>query len=637
MSFRLKIILGVAAIEILLLSLLVFSGMHYLSNSNKEQLYNRAYTSAHLFATMTADAVVAMDLATLDELVKKTAANTGIVYIRVRHSNGTVLAEKGDIAALQRPFKADIDIGDVKDSTFDVAHEIIINGKSYGRVELGWSIRFYEKLLNEAASYMMGVALIEVVLVGVFGFILGRILTIQLISLQQGARKVADGELGYTIQVRGNDELADTAMSFNAMSCALRDYAADLRKARDFAEVRRMRAENLLQKAVDSLPHGVVITDKNNQIMHINQAFADIYSIRAEDMARMETCDDIRQALSQDGENAYVCMTTSTAESIPMTRLPSGRCILHSYQPLSSGGAVWVDTDITQLVEAEERNRKLELELLQVQKMESIGTLAGGIAHEINTPIQYIGDNLRFISSSIDEILNLLTSYERMAGDAGEGDAPSTFMQRWKEQAENADLEFIRTEIPTAVGQSIQGVEQVSKIVLAMKEFAHPSSKEKSLVDINHVIERSLTICRNEFKAVANIELNLAEGLSPVLAHESDLNQVILNLIINAAYAIREKGQDMGQIDVTTQQLPGAVALTVKDDGCGIPKGIIGRIFDPFFTTKDVGKGSGQGLAICYDIIVNKHGGRIDVQSTPGEGSIFQIVLPVSSEEPESA
>ena len=199
MSFRLKIILGVALIEILLLSLLIFSSMRYLSNSNKEQLYNRAHTSAQLFATMATDATLAMDLATLDALTAKTASNPGITYVRVRHPSGKTLSERGDAEALRKPFQADARIDDVgDDQTFDVAQEISVNGKNFGRVELGMSISSFEKLLNEAAGYMAGVALVEIVLVGIFGFILGRILTTQLIALQLGARKVAAGELGYT-------------------------------------------------------------------------------------------------------------------------------------------------------------------------------------------------------------------------------------------------------------------------------------------------------------------------------------------------------------------------------------------------------------------------------------------------------
>jgi signal transduction histidine kinase len=163
-----------------------------------------------------------------------------------------------------------------------------------------------------------------------------------------------------------------------------------------------------------------------------------------------------------------------------------------------------------------------------------------------------------------------------------------------------------------------------------MREFSHPSSKEKTAVDINRIVERSLVICKNEWRSVARVELHLAEDIPPFPAHESDLNQVVLNLTVNAAHAIAEKTEEAGRIDVTTRSLPDSVSLTVRDNGCGIPESIIERIFDPFFTTKDVGKGSGQGLAICYDIVVNKHGGRIDVQSNPGEGTTFQILLPAT-------
>lgn len=631
MSYRLKIILGVASIEILLLSLLVFSSMRYLSNSNKEQLYERAHTSAQLFATMATDATLAMDLATLDELTAKTASNPGIVYVRVRHPSGRVLSERGDPASLRQPFQPDSDINAVgPDQTFDVAQEILVNNKSFGRIELGLSIKAFENLLSEAARYMSVVALIEIGLVGIFGFLLGRVLTTQLFALQKAARKVAEGELGYTVQVRGRDELADTALSFNAMSCALRDYAQDLKRARDQAEAKRLRAESLLQTAVESLPQGVVITDKNDRVMHLNQAFVDIYEITDEDLRNIQTCADVHRILQLVDNDAYICNPQSTQESVPTTMLSNGRYILHGYQALSIGGAVWVVTDITRLIEAEERSRKLERELLQSQKMESIGTLAGGIAHEINTPIQYIGDNLNFVGSSIDDIMELLNGYETLVKDAGVGSLSESLIEQCRTRGENADIEFLRDELPKAVAQAIEGVQQVSNIVLAMKEFSHPSTKEKSPVDINRIVERALVICRNEWKSLAQMELHLAEDIPPFPAHESDLNQVVLNLIVNAAHAIADTAQGQGRIDVTTKCLPEGVTLVVQDNGCGIPDNIIKRIYDPFFTTKGVGKGSGQGLAICYDFVVNKHGGQIEVQSTPGEGTRFQVTLPVN-------
>ncbi len=633
MSFRLKIIFGVAAIEILLLSLLVFSGIRYLANSNEEQLRDRARTSAQLFATMTTDAVVAMDLANLDELASKAVTNPGIVYLRVRHANGTVLAEKGDKIPLQHKFQADSDISDVKDGTFDVAQDIMIHAKYYGRVELGWSTGFYQSLIGEASRYMLSVALIEVILVGIFGLLLGRILTAQLISLQRGARKVAEGELGYTINVKGNDELADTALSFNAMSEALQRYAAELKEARKKAERKQARAENLLQKAVESLPHGVVICDKNDQIMHINEAFMEMYAIGAEELTYLKTCSDVQQILpfSQDlDKEDTVCLPGQTSECVPITKLPDGRWVLHSYQAIESGGAIWVDTDVSQFVEAEERNRKLERELLHGQKMESIGVLAGGIAHEINTPIQYITDNLHFINESMDEVMVLLGDYETLAGELEQRGVSTERIQQVRATIENADLDFLLKEVPSAVEQSIDGINRVAKIIVAMKEFAHPSAKEKGAVDLNTVVERALTIGRNEYKSVAEIDLHLAKDLPAIIAHEGDLNQVLLNLIVNAAHAVANNDRSTGGlITISTEQVAEDVVLTIDDNGSGIPKEIVARIFDPFFTTKEVGKGSGQGLAICYDIVVNKHGGKIEVRSFPGKGSTFQIRLPI--------
>ncbi|MCW9045852.1 MAG: HAMP domain-containing protein, partial [Alphaproteobacteria bacterium] len=254
MSFRLKTILGIAFIEIVLLSLLVFSSMQYLKSSNEEQLVNRAKTSAQLFATMTADAVIATDLATLDELMAKTITNPDITYIRARNADGFVLSQSGDKEALGRDFIADKNIEDAHlDKTFDVRHEISLANEVFGYIELGVSTQTLEELLQKAEQRMFGVAAIEILLVGVFGFILGGILTRQLKSLQIGAKQVAKGKLGHTITVRGKDELADTAESFNEMSRALETYAVELKEARDHAIQKRALAESILEDAVESL------------------------------------------------------------------------------------------------------------------------------------------------------------------------------------------------------------------------------------------------------------------------------------------------------------------------------------------------------------------------------------------------
>lgn len=240
MSFRLKTILGIAGIEILLLSILVVSGLNYLRVTNEQQLFTRAQTTARLFAAMTSDAVVALDLATLDVLVQQTSNNPDVAYLRIRNRSGNVLVENGDPDILAAPFVEDGGIAAARsDQRVDIAHAIDVGGTNFGRVELGISTESLDVTLADATRWMLGIAGIEILLVGFFSYALGGILTRQLCALRKGARLVAEGNFGYLIAARGNDELADTAYSFNRMSCALAKYAADLEAAKEDAEAGR--------------------------------------------------------------------------------------------------------------------------------------------------------------------------------------------------------------------------------------------------------------------------------------------------------------------------------------------------------------------------------------------------------------
>lgn len=655
MSFRLKTILGIALIELLLLSVLIVSGLGYLRGSNEQQLIDRAQTTAQLFATMTSDAVVATDLATLDVLVGQTVTNPGIVYVRVRHAGGAVLAEAGDPEALSDEFAPDASIEEAsRDMRFDVRHAIDVAGTTFGQVEIGMDTAPLSVILAGATRWMLTVAALEIVLVGVFGYLLGRMLTRQLSSLQAGAKRVAEGQFGHEIDVKGRDELADTATSFNQMSAALKTFAADLDAARRRAEEGRVQAENVLQDAVESLSQGVLIIDRDENVLHLNSAYAQFYLGVGDVLATADTLTavaNITQPLvdAEDvPEDAERSADKALSEDAPApsrlerlrgagacdnwtSRLANGRQLLHSRRPLEGGGFVFVETDVTALYEAHERSRKLEIELLQSQKLEALGTLAGGIAHEINTPIQYIGDNLSFFKESVDDLFGVVDQQRKLIDQiAGAGASPEE-IATCLEACEAADLDFLREELPDAVGQSSDGVKQVSNIVLAMKEFAHPTSKEKTAVDLNRVVERSLVVCRNEWKHAAEMDLVLADNLPKVFGHEGELNQIVLNLVVNAAHAIKAKDAGTGTITVGTRADGDSVYLDVADTGTGIPETVRQKIFEPFFTTKEVGKGTGQGLAICHDIAVNKHGGEIQVETTPGQGTTFSVRLPTAS------
>ncbi len=282
--------------------------------------------------------------------------------------------------------------------------------------------------------------------------------------------------------------------------------------------------------------------------------------------------------------------------------------------------------------------KNLELQLSQSKKMESIGQLAAGIAHEINTPAQFVGDNTRFIKDAFADLLSLTASFGKLF-DAVKNDTVTTeLLQDVDTNVQAADLEYLFEEIPTAIDQSLDGIARISNIVLAMKEFSHPGGKQLESADLNKAITNTVTVASNEWKYLAEVKTDLATDLPPVMCKRQEINQVILNLVVNAAHAIdsaRDEGSaEKGLISIVTRSLGTEIEISVSDSGCGIPDDIKDRIFDPFFTTKEVGKGTGQGLAMAYRTIVEQHGGSLQVDSTVGRGATFTIRLPVQSTDP---
>ncbi|MCL4294629.1 MAG: PAS domain S-box protein [Anaerolineae bacterium] len=289
-------------------------------------------------------------------------------------------------------------------------------------------------------------------------------------------------------------------------------------------------------------------------------------------------------------------------------------------------GFLLVGEDVTE-------RKILQSQLSQAQKLESIGQLAAGIAHEINTPTQYVGDNIRFLQESWGQIFALLTDYQALLQALQAGTTPPRQISQLEEALIEADVEFLKQEIPLAIQQSMEGVERVSGIVRAMKEFSHPGVEEKTAIDINRAIESTITVARNEWKYVAEMITDFDAHLPLVPCRPSEFNQVILNMIINAIHAIADVQKsgsgDKGTITINTRQDGAWVEIRISDTGTGIPEGIRSKIFDPFFTTKEVGQGTGQGLAISYAVIVEKHHGAITFETEMGKGTTFIIRLPL--------
>ncbi|MGZ8919425.1 MAG: hybrid sensor histidine kinase/response regulator [Limisphaerales bacterium] len=415
--------------------------------------------------------------------------------------------------------------------------------------------------------------------------------------------------------------------------------------ARDLSE--RKENESALRASeyrfrclVDALPDGVMIYDAEGQISFCNARAVELLGYTPHELlghsaakifggtlpAKSKTQGESRSAHSGHFEAA---VTRKSGETLAVS--------LFRERLEIQGGEVelCIFHDLTERKRMERERQEFEVQLRQAQKLESIGQLAAGIAHEINTPTQYIGDNTRFLKDAFAGVVKMLGIYQEMAKVAAAGPVPTKLLQEAEAAASELDVPFLLQEIPAALDQSLDGIQRVSKIVRAMKDFSHPNSAEKSALDINNAIESTLMVARNEWKYVAEVETKFDATLSAVPCLPGEFNQVILNLIVNAAHAIADVvvGTDKkGTIRVTTSRVAGWAEIRISDTGTGIPKEAQARIFEPFFTTKEVGKGTGQGLAIARSVIVDKHSGTIVFETEKGRGTTFIIRLPLTAQ-----
>lgn len=314
------------------------------------------------------------------------------------------------------------------------------------------------------------------------------------------------------------------------------------------------------------------------------------------------------------------------------TLIPVEIFLQHIVPPQKVGRFVAIVRDITLRLEEQAEKDLLRNRLLQEQKMASVGQLAAGIAHEINTPAQYLGSNISFLQEAFADVSTLIGHFEKILIALETQQEMKPQVTALKEIQDEVDWPYLKEEIPQAIMQSIDGVKQVSSIVLAMKNFAHPGSTEKEMTDLNELLETTLTVSRNEWKYWVEPTLDLDRQLPRILCMRNEIAQVFLNIIVNAAHAIAESLGDnpegqKGRMVLSSKLEAKSVVIKVSDSGSGISEENLSQIFDPFFTTKEVGKGTGQGLTIAYDIITNKHGGTLDVTSELGVGTTFVITL----------
>ncbi len=401
--------------------------------------------------------------------------------------------------------------------------------------------------------------------------------------------------------------------------------------------------EQFLSDVTNSMSEGFVVLDNQGSVTFANPESEWLLGWDAEEMSGRSFSEIVygdRKPVTKDSVGSAITLTLQDG----LTRAGFDDLFFHregrqidvafSVSPLvreHGGGVVVTFNDISERKRADEERRNLERQLNQTHKMEAVGQLAGGIAHEINTPIQYIGDNLRFIREAQEDMETLLKAYANLLQKAEAHPELVSEIAKVRETTESIDLGYLREEMANAVDQSITGATQVAQIVLAMKEFAHPGSKQMAPADLNRIINNAVAVCKNEWKYVADTELKLSDSLPEIKCLGGEISQVLLNMIVNAAHAIEAASlPQKGRITITTLHDGNRVEVRIADTGTGIPKEIQDSVFNPFFTTKDVGRGTGQGLAIAQDIVVGKHHGELFFETSEGDGTTFVMRLPLN-------
>ena len=393
---------------------------------------------------------------------------------------------------------------------------------------------------------------------------------------------------------------------------------------------------NHIELALDCIREAVVCTDDTGSILWCNKPFSKLSGL------------DSSQIINTKIEDRLILFRNSTllsAKDYPYPRVYKQREEVEELYEMSGSdqainieicghpieasegklSAVFVIRDVTKRI-------RMEQQFLQSRKLEAIGSLAAGIAHEINTPAQYIRDNITFLQDEMQKLLNYIrATHDYLSKEEKDNNQN---LKNLSQQAEDLDFNYIKDEVPQAIEQSIEGIARIAEIVRSVKAFAHPGTKEFTYFDLNECIKTAAEVSRNEWKYVAELKLELANNLKKIHGHADEINQVILNLIVNAAHAIDKQqqnasAQELGAITIKTRLLPRAIEMIVTDSGSGIPKEIQSKIFDPFFTTKPIGKGTGQGLSLAWRVIVEQHGGSLLFTSTPERGTSFMIILPL--------
>jgi PAS domain S-box-containing protein len=456
-------------------------------------------------------------------------------------------------------------------------------------------------------------------------------------------KRIARGDLSARAAVEQMDgEMATLAAAFDHMASSLEQRS----RADEAASAAHRRESDYVRHIIDVTPALVCGIQSDGTTTFVNRAVESTTGYSARELIGRNWWTTFYPGESAQIERFFAELENGPVRDHEMDLMTASGEIKtvswNSFNKTDADGKVveviGFGMDTTERTRAERDRDRFEIQLRQAQKLEAIGELAAGIAHEINTPTQYIGDNMRFLSESFGTLEQVTQIFRGLTSAETDADA-IPLLHDARVRMDTATLDYVLDEIPRAITQSLEGVERVSRIVRAMKDFSHPGADGRMLLDVNRAIETTLTVATNEWKYVAEVVLDLDPTLPAVTGHAGELNQVFLNLVVNAAHAIAEASDDgrlgKGLITLSTRRVGSSAEVRVSDTGTGIPEAIQARVFDPFFTTKAVGKGTGQGLAICH-AVVERHHGTIAFETEVGDGTTFIVTLPFAVECPKA-
>ena len=432
-------------------------------------------------------------------------------------------------------------------------------------------------------------------------------------------------------------QMASALVEKRRLSEKLRAHLGELEDRLDEGTIALKEREQRLRNILDTAPDGIITFDAEGNIESVNNAACELFGFEAKDVlgTRVQALlHDQNACAAANVRDAFKLTESRKTASIELDSTRVNRSVFPAqwtvghFRSSERQFFIAIVRDLTE-------HRQLQCNLAQAQKLESVGQLAAGIAHEINTPTQYVGDNVRFLRDSFEDLTLALDKLQSLHSACETTNYLPDLVKDIRKVLEDSDIDFILSEAPDTFSQTLDGIARVASIVQAMKEFSHPGDEEKTLVDIHAALTTSITVSRNEWKYVADVQTDFTAEMPRIPCLVGKLNQVFLNLIVNAAHAIADangkQSKKKGTISIQTSYGDGWAQIDFTDTGTGIPAEIQGRIFDPFFTTKGVGKGTGQGLAIARSVVVDKHGGTIEVFTAQGRGTTFRIRLPVES------